>query len=201
MTNPIYLNLAVEDRLSEVILKTIIKQSDRYFQILTCYNKGGYGYLKKTISGFNNAAQITPFLVLTDLDNNVCPSALIQQWLKVPQHPNLLFRIAVKEVESWVLADQEKFAEFLGIEKKLIPTEVDLIADPKTLLINLARRSKNREIREAIVPRKNSTAQVGPDYNNKLTDFVINHWRVKQAILTSLSLKRTYEKIMSFEPV
>ncbi|MDF2210039.1 hypothetical protein L1F28_15070 [Arthrospira platensis NCB002] len=42
------------------------------------------------------------YLVLTDLDKSECPLAIINEWLKSqPKHPNLLFRVAVKEVESW----------------------------------------------------------------------------------------------------
>jgi hypothetical protein len=198
MTNSIYLNLAVEDLLSEVVLKTIIKQSGRNIEINTCYNKGGYSELKRKISAFNNAAKITPFLVLTDLDQNLCPSAIIQEWLKQPQHPNLLFRIAVKEVEAWVLADRERFAKFLGIKVQLIPVNVDLIPDPKTVLINLVRKSKNREIRDAIIPRTGSTAKVGPDYNNKLADFVINHWRLQREHPPPLSRGHAFGRNMSF---
>ena len=68
MTNPIPINLAVEDVLSEIILWEIIKQSKSNIEVGFCYCKRGYGYLKKTINGFNNAAKGTPFLVLTDLD-------------------------------------------------------------------------------------------------------------------------------------
>lgn len=131
MTNSIPINLAVEDAFSEAILKQILWQSQRDFVVGKCYNPGGYGYLKKTIRGFNNAAKGTPYLVLTDLDKKDCPLALIEEWLPQAKHPNLLFRIAVREVESWVLGDREAFAKFLGIKKELIPREVDDLEDPK----------------------------------------------------------------------
>ena len=99
------INIAVEDSLSEAVIRKIIQHSHRQFTIGYCYCKGGYGYLKRTIRGFNNAAKGTPFLVLTDLEAE-CPPIQIREWLPEPAHQNLLFRIAVKEVESWLLSDR-----------------------------------------------------------------------------------------------
>lgn len=197
MTNPIPIYLAVEDILSEEIIKQIIIQSQRNFAIGKCYRKGGYGYLQKNIKGFNDAAKGTPFLVLTDLDKNECPLALIEEWLPYPKNPNLLFRIAVREVESWVLAHREAFAEFLGIKKDLIPDDVDDLEDPKKKLINLARKSKKKA---DIVPAKGSTAKIGPDYNGQLITFVTNSWQVEEAAQSSPSLRRAYNAILNFEP-
>jgi hypothetical protein len=197
MTNPIPINLAVEDALSEAIIRQILRESQRDFVVGKCYNRGGYGYLKKTIRGFNNAAKGTPYLVLTDLDKKECPLALIEEWLPQAKHPNLLFRIAVREVESWVLGDRETFAKFLGIKKELIPQEVDDLEDPKKKLIDLARKSKKKV---GIVPAKGSTAKIGPDYNGQLIDFVNNYWQVERAALSSPSLQRAYDAILTFEP-
>jgi hypothetical protein len=195
------INLAVEDLLSEVVLRTILHQSKRPYQVGVCYCKRGYGYLKKTIQGFNNAAKGTPYLVLTDLDRAECPLRLIEEWLPCPKHPNLLFRIAVREVEAWLLADREAFAKFIGVRKELIPQAVDAIDDPKRTLINLVSRSRNRELREAIVPRPNSTAKVGPDYNGQLIPFVENHWKVEAAMCNSASLQRAVNAVTVFEPI
>lgn len=119
------INLAVEDDLSEVVLKEILKQSQRPFSVGMCLKRQGYGYLKKNISGINHAAKGSPYLVLTDLDKNSCPLALIEEWLSQPKHPNLIFRVAVIEVEAWLLAHREAFAQFLGIPANLIPYDLD----------------------------------------------------------------------------
>ena len=80
-------------------------------------------------------------------------SHIDKKWLPYPKHPNLLFRVAVKEVEAWLLAHRAAFATFLGISDKFIPQEqVDTIPDPKQFLINLAAKSKKRKVRDAIVP-------------------------------------------------
>jgi hypothetical protein len=115
MTTPIPVNLAFEDALIESLLLRILPVQ---FATRTIYNRGGYGYLKRTVNGFNNAAQGIPFLVGTDLDTYECPPALIDDWLPRPKHDNLLIRVAVREAEAWVLADRDGFAQFLGISVK-----------------------------------------------------------------------------------
>lgn len=173
----ISINLAVEDDLSEAILREILKQSRRRYFIGSCLKRRGNGYLKKILPGINNSGiKASPYLVLTDLDNYQCPSALISGWLSRPKHHNLIFRVAVKEVEAWLLADRVAFASFLDISVDLIPAEVDSIIDPKEFLINLTKKSRKRYLREAIVPVHNSTAKVGRDYNGQLIQFVHNNW-------------------------
>lgn len=194
------INLAVEDVLSEAVLREILKQSQRPFSVGTCLNRGGYGYLKKNLPGLNNAAQGMPYLVLTDLDNAECPLAIISKWLSKPKHPNLIFRIAVKEVEAWLLAHREAFAKFLGISVNLIPDDVDAIPDPKQFLINLARKSNKTSLRDAIVPAANSTASIGKDYNGKLIKFVQEDWQMELAQANSRSLQKAVNAIINFQP-
>lgn len=76
------INLAVEDDLSEVVLKQMLIQSQRSFIVGDCLKKRGFGYLKKNITGLNKAAQGMPYLVLTDLDKASCPLEIISTWLK-----------------------------------------------------------------------------------------------------------------------
>ncbi|MEG4391429.1 hypothetical protein [Microcoleus sp. BROC3] len=194
------INLVFEDALSEAVLKQMLKQSQRPFSVGQCLNQRGYGKIKKIISGLNYAAKGMPYLVLTDLDNAECPLVIISEWLTQPKHPNLLFRIAVKEVEAWLLAHREGFAQFLGISVDLIPGDADRIPDPKQLLINLAKKSKKRNLREAIVPDRNSTAKIGKDYNGQLIHFVNQSWQVASAQTNSPSLERAMNALMNFQP-
>ena len=200
MTPPIPIQLAVEDDLSEAVLRRVLADSRRPFAIGTCYSGRGFGYLRKTISGFNNAAKGTPFLVLADLDQIECPPDLINTWLSDPIHPNLLFRVAVKEVEAWLLADRSGFARFLGIQRVMVPQDADAIEDPKACLIDLARRSPHRELRLDIVPPPGSTRRIGPNYNGRLTSFVQDRWDISAAKQSSLSLMRTVNAVSRFVP-
>jgi hypothetical protein len=200
--SPIPLHLVVEDELSEVVIRRILEDTQRDYAIGSAYGRTGFGYLQSTASKWNAAAAAgTPILLLTDLDQHECPPELIAEWMNQACHANFLFRVAVREVESWLLADREGFAQFLGISTVLVPAEPDQVDDPKQTLINLARRSRRSVPRQSIVPRPGSTATQGPDYNGCLGDFVRDHWNSNSAKDRSPSLNRAWQRVMSFEPV
>lgn len=200
MTTPIPLNLAFEDALTESLALKILRTIPTQYATQTIYNRGGYGYLKRTVDGFNNAAKGTPFLVGTDLDKYECPSALIDDWLTRPRHHNLLIRVAVREAEAWVLADKDGFSNFLGINVARIPEDVEGLPDPKETLIQLARSSRRKQLRDDICPHPSSTSKVGPNYNARLGSFVQEMWRPSVARSNSRSLDRTMDRLVSFRP-
>ena len=111
---------------------------------------------------------------------------------------NFIFRIAIKEVESWLLADREGFAEFTGVSIVNIPQNPDLENDPKQTLINIARRSRKREIREDIVPI-NDNAQIGPNYNDCLMKYVLKYWDISRASSQSESLRRAIQSLSIYK--
>lgn len=198
---PVPLNIAFEDPLSEALLDSILAQSGRLFCVGGRYSRGGYGYLKSRIRAFNSASRVTPFLVLTDLDNNECAPRLKTDWLAGRrEHPNLLFRVAVREVEAWVMADREAFSNFLGIRVSRLPQDLDSVTDPKRLLLALTRQSRRRQLREAILPPSSSSRTQGPDYNARLIEFVWSHWRLSVARSHSLSLRRAENRLKCFVP-
>jgi len=201
MIDYIPIHLAVEDTLSESIVRVMLKQSGKPYSIGICFGKFGSGYLKNTINGFNNAAKGTPFLVLTDLDKIDCAPLLVKNWLQRTKHHNLIFRVAVREIESWLLAHRSAFAQFIGISEKMIPVNPDEIEDPKRFLVELARKSRKKGLRSAIMPQSDSTAKIGPDYNNKLREFIYRDWNVHCALRASQSLKRAFCEISHFIPV
>lgn len=200
--SPIPLHLVIEDELSEIVIRRILADTERDYSIGVAFGRTGYGYLRSTANQWNAAAAAgTPIVLLTDLDQHQCPPTLIAGWLDNQCHPNFLFRVAVREVESWLLADRDGFAEFLGINGMLVPVQPDQVADPKQTLINLARRSRRNTLKGSIVPRQGSTAIQGPDYNGCLGEFVRNKWNPNAAKDRSPSLNRTWQKFMTFEPV
>jgi hypothetical protein len=201
MNHSIPINLVVEDSLSEAILRKILGSSGRGYAIGTAYNRGGSGYIKGIIAGLNNAAKGTPFVVLTDLDRIECAPVLVDEWLPHTPHHNLLFRVAVREVEAWVLADAEAFAIFFGVRRQLLPNNPDSVDDPKQFLVNLVRRCRRRTIRSDVVPPEGSTRLVGPNYNGRLIDFVLSTWRPEAALTRSPSLARTWKRIVEFQPL
>lgn len=200
MNGPIPVNLAVEDELTESLLTKILGAIPKQYATNTIYSRGGSGYLRRTVNGFNHAARGIPFLVGTDLDTYNCPAALIQDWLSQPKHHNLLLRVAVREAEAWVLADKENFARFLGIRPALIRDDVENIQDAKRELIGLAARARRKGIREDICPPRRSTRRVGPNYNARLSVFVQQSWDPNTARHRATSLARTIDRLVDFTP-
>jgi len=200
--NTIYLMLAVEDVLSEMVARKLVEQSQKNYWVTQCLRKGGFGYLKSKINAFNKAASGVPFFVLTDQDSiNECPPDKIANWLNQPRNPNLIFRIAVMEVESWVMADRKAFTKFLSIPLNRVPQDTDSIPDPKEFLISLARKSRSSRLRADLVPPHGATSKQGPDYNNQLTRFVMGDWDVHAARNNSKSLNRAFMRLEEFKPV
>ena len=197
--NLIPLNLVFEDQISEFIMIKLAEKSNKFF-IANSYSEGGFGYIKKNIRGFNEAAKGCPFFILTDLDTIDCAPSLITNWLKEPKHTNLILRIAVREVEAWLLADIEGFSKYTGISKVNFNNNPEEIADPKAELLQLIKRCRNRKIREDILP-KNEFATIGPNYNGRLGEFVLKHWSINRAMQRSDSLKRAMQHLSAFNVI
>lgn len=195
-----HVNLAVEDDLSESVVRRLLRDANRGYEVDRVFHQGGFGYLKRTIGNWNAASTWKPFVILTDLDRQACPSALLNDWPPGTKNPNLLLRVAVREVEAWLLADPGQLSRYLTVSRDIFPARPDELANPKEKLIQIAARSRSRKVREAIVPREGSTAKQGPDYNAHLLGFVNDRWHVKAAELNSPSLARTTHRFASFIP-
>ena len=182
----------------EMVAKKIIAIRPADFHIAGVLQRGGFGYLKAKIKSFNESAKSQAFFVLTDLDNAPCAPALTESWLPKPQHANLIFRVAVREVEAWLLADRTAIAGFLGVKESAVPSDVESLPYPKRALIDLARRSRFAWVKSALVPRVGSTAKIGPDYNACLSQFVLHHWNQEEAARTSKSLRQALRQVRSF---
>jgi uncharacterized protein DUF4276 len=194
MSRDVKIVIAAEDVLSIEIAVKILAENGQ-FNVVNTINAHGYGDLKKNIRSYHNMAHNgLPSLVITDLDRNECAPALISEWLGIEPHCNFLFRVAVREIEAWLLADRKGIAKFLGIRMSKIPNSPEELDDPKQVLINLARSGKKR-INDALVPAQNSTAQIGVEYNIELTRFIRSSWNINKAKEQSNSLNRTIERI------
>lgn len=194
----IYINLVYEDYLSEAVMTKLVSHFTGKYSIQNSYSGNGFGYLKSNIKGFNQASKSTPFFMLTDLDNYSCPPELIDDWITFPLNQNFIFRIAVREVESWLMADIEGLSGFLKVSKTIFPKEPEIEQDPKDRLIQIARRSRTRSIREDIIPI-NKNAKIGPNYNGRLIEFVSGKWSIENAKKRSISLSRALDKLEYFK--
>ena len=186
--------LAVEDELSEAISTKILKSFG--IEIMIVLREGGNAYLRQKAPELNRSANGVDIFLLTDLDSpEDCPPGLIYSWIKGPLNPKFLFRVAVMEVESWLMADRMGFAAFLSIPLHRIPSSTDSILNPKEFLISLAQRSQKKTIREALVPVQGATLSVDNEYNTLLSEFVQDHWDLERAASASPSLKQTLDRL------
>lgn len=185
----VVISAAVEGVVDEAVAKTLIRDAGAgHGQI---YGKKGKPHLRASIDGYNNAARFYPWFVLVDLDHDAaCVPDFCRSWVTV-KSTNLCFRVAVRAVESWLLADHEAIAKFFSVPQALVPTDPDSEANPKQALVNLAARSRRRSIREDMVPRAGSGRPVGPAYTSRLIEYVQSlSWRPAIAANRSQSLSR-----------
>ena len=187
--------LAIEDELSEAISTKILKNFG--VEIMTVLGEGGNAYLRRKAPELNRSANGIDIFMLTDLDSpKDCPLKLIHAWIKGPLNSRFLFRVAVMEVESWLMADRDGIAKFLSIPVNRIPLNTDDIPKPKEFLVSLARRSKKRKLRDELVPKPGARIPVGYGYNTRLSEFVREHWDLERAVTVSPSLKRTSDRLI-----
>lgn len=183
---------AVEGSLDEVVLHRLAVDSG--IHIGAVYGKNGKPHLRARINGYNQAARISPWIVLVDLDDEYeCAPSLRAAWLPVPSE-HMLLRVATRAIESWLLADRSSIAAFLNVPVSRVPRDVDDLDNPKKAVIDLARRSRSRAIREDMVPRPGSGASEGPAYTSRMSEFVGRHgrggWQPYTAAQVSPSLSR-----------
>ena len=154
------------------------------------YGKRGKPHLLRRLDGYNQAAMQSPWLVLVDLDRDGdCAPTCREQWL--PRPTGLMcFRIAVRAVEAWLLADREEMAKFLAVSPAKLPLNPELEDDPKAALVRIARSSRSRDIRSGLVPTPASARKVGPAYGSLMIRFIHGQWHPQTAAQRSDSLRR-----------
>jgi len=196
--------IVTEDTLSTALLTRLVAEADIGVKVGMRLPKEsrrksprGNTYIESRIGGFNHAARYQPYMVLLDLDDRECAPGYVRQLLPHGASTYMLLRIAVREAESWVLADREGFHAFSGVAKEKIPADPDTLPDPKQTLINLVRASRKRRLREAIVPTS-AAARIGPDYNATLTRMLAEHWKLDRAIQRSPCLASAFSAIRMF---
>lgn len=156
--------------------------------------KNGKSGVIDKLPGYNNAARFTPWLVLIDLDDATCAPEYVATELPAPA-AQMLFRVAVRQVESWLLADASRLASFLRVSRARVPGDPDSLPHSKQALVDLSRHSANRTIREEMVPRPGSGRRTGAGYVSRLIEFVQSHWDPHEAAQHSDSLRRSLERL------
>lgn len=184
---------AVEGDLDEAVLRRLIGEEGAILDRL--YGRKGKQHLKQRLKGYNQSAHRSPWVVLMDLDHDAdCAPPLRAECLPTPAR-YMCFRIAVRAIETWLLADSQSIARFLSIAVSQVPSFPETLNDPKHFVVDLAQRSRRREIRESMVPRPGSGRKVGPLYTSQLIEFVQTKWEPDIAAQRADSLRRCRERI------
>lgn len=156
---------------------------------------GGFGAFKAKIAALNQVAARMPVFMLADGDQDNCVVNQRNSWMPAKAHKHLILRLAVREAESWILADHEGFGKFAELSTAALPGLPDDIRDPKEALIGFIGKSKRRVLREEMLPAKHARAKIGLGYNLHLTDFVQQQWDAKRASERSPSLARSLRSL------
>lgn len=143
---------------------------------------GGKTRLDPNIPRYVNSARQLPWLILRDLDHDAACGPELRQQLSSEELPLLCLRIAVREIEAWLMHDREALSRFLKVRVARIPEHAETLDDPKQALINAARSSTSSSIREAMTPRDGAGASEGPEFAAYMVDFVRNHWDIRRAV-------------------
>lgn len=188
MANGIVISAAVEGIVDEAVVRKLIISAQATPGPV--YGRQGKASLRQKIHGYNNAARHAPWVILVDLDrDDQCAPPMRHSWLPDPA-PLICFRIAVREVEAWIMADSVRLANFLGVPSNRVPANPETLDEPKAELVNLARLSRRKTIQQDMVPRQGSGRQIGPAYSSRLIEFVSSSWRPDVAAHQSDSLRR-----------
>lgn len=179
-------------------LRAIEAITDFYsLKIQAKYDCRGKPNLDKRLSGFLTASAYSPWIILRDLDQDAtCPAALITT-MHITAPPLCRFRIVVRAIEAWLLADWQGLSDWLKVKPSLIPSQPELLANPKQSMAQLAAHSKSRTLRNRLVARPEDGSIVGPEYGSALYEFIDKHWDPERAVRNdrSQSLARAFAKI------
>lgn len=186
-------NVLVEGLTDEPVARRILEHAG--LAVGTIFSASGSGELDRRLPRYNAAAVHTPWFVLRDLDRHPCPVTLRETLLPQPSS-KMMFRIAVREVESWLLADRKALCAFFKLAEGQVPEAPDALADPKARLVQLGMRSRDRRLREGMTPIRG--APVGREYTQLVTAFALGPWRPAVAARHSESLRRCIRALESW---
>lgn len=185
--------VATEDPLSEAITLRLIAEVSTPHYIAHKLGRTGNGYLRSRMDSWYRMAQRQIVVVLTDLDRANCVADFRAQWLMGEPPRNLIFRVAVREVESWVLADHDAMRSLIGLKGQL-PSAPDALADPKQSLLRLAKGA-SKQVKVDLLREVEGRLQQGLGYNARLTAWVKSDWSPSRAAVRSPSLARARSRL------
>lgn len=152
------------------------------FERTITFPAGGKTKLDPKIPSYFRASKFMKWLIVRDLDREYECEPLLKRALgNFSSSRDFSLRIAKQSLESWILADVDGISAWLRVSKALISRDPDSLRYPKQYLVNLAQRSRSRNLREGLTPTTSSGATVGPEYEVELLRFAKEGWSPKRA--------------------
>lgn len=160
------------------------------------YMTGGKSKLDGRLTGFNNAARFGVWLVLRDQNSEAdCPGDIARRLLPKPAKL-MCFRLVVRAIESWFLADENFCSGVLGLPARFLAIPPESLPAPKTHFLSALANSGKRSIREQMVrSNRRGLLEAGPLYNDNLSRFAQDKWSPSRAAKKSASLQRAIRRI------
>ena len=151
---------------------------------------GGVDAFWKSIQKYNAAAKhCGVVLALADHDEAACVGPKLTSKLR-SRHTDLILRLSVRELESWLMADAERLGGHLSVSPSKFPPRPDEVLNPKRTLVGLAGTSSKPGIRAGMVPKAGYSSDRGPEYTLIMESFIRTRWRPRIAAQRSPSLTR-----------
>ena len=124
------------------------------------------------------------------------PRALVSEWLPEPA-PHMRLRVVVHQIEAWLMADAERFAQFFGVRRRDLPEWPEALPNAKATVVSLASASRRAAVRADMTPRPRSGRTVGPAYTSRIIEFARSSggWRPEVAAKRAPSLDRCLSRL------
>ncbi len=183
-----YINCLVEGKLDEVVLRKLFSECSLKVGKVFPYSLPEFS---NRLKSYNQAGLHAPWFALCDLDRKACAPSRVQEYLPDPAQ-GMCFRVAVRSIDAWLLADREAMASFLRISSARILRSPEDYDNPKEALLALARNSRNREVRMALASDEKSPGKQTLGYVEVVSEFTRETWSARRARKHAPSLERAW---------
>lgn len=191
------LTIACEGLSDEPVLRKLAELGE--FRVDRVIVLGGKAKVDRRLAAYASAARYSKWLVVRDLDNHACAAKLRAHLL--PASPaGLSFRLAVREIESWLLADWDEFCSHFST-RVMPPPDPDNLPNAKSFLLERFLQSRRRVVRTRFVRKESGALYPGTEYVTAIKDFVNQCWDPHRAESRSPSLKRAIASLRRLKQV
>jgi len=198
-----------EDDATRAVIRRLVSDYNPKLHIIQSLPARG-SEIKSKIPSFNELARQYPIILLTDLDDDPCaPIGKTNLLNGITQSSGFVINIACDEVEAWLMADTEGFANYFGIPltemPKFLPQKMQRRKPLSEISLNvksswhfthqLAHLSTKSDVRAQVsVPLNDKTCK-GKEYNMAVVPFIEKVWKPETGRLVSDSLNRMINRI------